>query len=384
MQDMESIRKIPVIPSILKVICKTTGMGFAVVARVTKDRWLACAVRDEINFGLKAGDELDITTTICQEIQQTRRLVAFDSVEDDEGYRHHRMPRLYGLRSYIAVPIILKDGSFFGTLGALDPAPAKVNNEEIIEAFKLYADLIALNLSTVTEREVSEAELQKEREISMFRDKFIAILGHDLNNPLNAVMLSSQIIQTITGDEAIIKLANIINDSSRRMNALIEDILDFAKGQLGDGIKIGRKIDYDVEELLREVITEFKVIYPERSIQTTIDIAGPLNCDGKRIAQLFSNLLGNAYKYGYPDKPVKVNARYADGCFRLSVTNACEQIPLEDIATLFQPFYHGVQSGNKGLGLGLYISHEIAKAHHGTIEVVSDAEETTFTLLLPD
>ena len=106
----------------LEVICRTTGMGFAAVARVTQDRWIACAVCDEIAFGLLPGEELDVKTTIGDEIRDSGRAVVIDHVAESELLHDHHTPRMYGLQSYISMlPIVLPNGAFFGTLCAIDP-----------------------------------------------------------------------------------------------------------------------------------------------------------------------------------------------------------------------------------------------------------------------
>jgi transcriptional regulator with XRE-family HTH domain len=148
-EAVEAVKNIAIVPRLLEVICKTTGMGFAAVARVTEDKWIACAVRDEINFGLKPGSELVLETTICNEIRQHQKSVVIDCVELDENFARHPTPAMYGFQSYISVPIISKDGSFFGTLCAIDPKPAKINNTHIIEMFTLFADMISIHLNVV-------------------------------------------------------------------------------------------------------------------------------------------------------------------------------------------------------------------------------------------
>src|SRR5437870_9779655 len=100
-EEVSAIAGIDVIPSILEVVCRSTGMGFSAVARVTEDRWIACAVRDEINFGLVPGGELQIESTICNEIRQSGRLVVIDDVACDATFRNHHTPRTYGFQSYI-------------------------------------------------------------------------------------------------------------------------------------------------------------------------------------------------------------------------------------------------------------------------------------------
>src|SRR5580698_6257109 len=130
--DIDAVENLAVVPTILEVVCRTTGMGFAAVARVTSERWIACSVRDEIAFGLKPGSELKLETTICHEIRQSGRPVTIDHVAQDATFHNHHTPALYGFQSYISIPIILRDGNFFGTLCAIDPKPAKVNNPATI------------------------------------------------------------------------------------------------------------------------------------------------------------------------------------------------------------------------------------------------------------
>src|SRR6185437_7835391 len=162
--DLDAIARIDAIPGILEVVCRTTGMGFAAVARVTEDRWIACSVRDEIAFGLKPGSELKLETTICNEIRASGKAVIIDHVAEDPAFRNHHTPAMYGFQSYISVPIVLADGRFFGTLCAIDPRPARVSTPEASGMFRLFADLIAFHLDANSRLAVSEASLLTERQ----------------------------------------------------------------------------------------------------------------------------------------------------------------------------------------------------------------------------
>ena len=382
--DVEAINSIPIVPKLLEVICRTTGMGFAAIARVTENKWVACSVRDEILFGLEPGGELQLESTICHEIRQSGKGVIIDHVDEDATFCNHHTPAQYGFQSYISIPIIRRDGTFFGTLCAIDPRPAQLNNPEIIGMFTLFADLISFHLNSVEQLAYTERRLSEERKTAELREQFIAILGHDLRNPVGAVSNSAQLLMRLLQDERTIRLANIIYDSSYRMKEMIENILDFARGRLGEGIILNRTENEPLEKILNQVITELHVIWPERVIDIQFDIAETVNCDGKRIAQLFSNLLGNALTHGKADAPVSVQAFSGGGEFRLSVANCGSKIPAAAMDRLFQPFSRGeVKPGQQGLGLGLYIASEIAAAHGGKLEVVSSKDETCFTLTIP-
>jgi two-component sensor histidine kinase/PAS domain-containing protein len=147
-EDLKAIAGIEAVPAILAVVCQITGMGFAAIARVTDTQWLACATRDDIDFGLPTGGELPLHTTICNEILEHRRPVIIEDVASDPLYRDHPTPALYGLGSYISWPIVLPDGSFFGTLCAVDRAARPLQRPQIAGTIALFADLIARHLAT--------------------------------------------------------------------------------------------------------------------------------------------------------------------------------------------------------------------------------------------
>lgn len=145
-EDVAAIQRMTAVPSLLEVVCRVTGMGLAAIARVTEDDWIACAVRDEIAYGLSPGDELPISTTICDEVRGHRRATVIEHVAEDPLFHDHPTPRRYGFQSYISVPILRADGGFFGTLFAIDMAPAKLANSSAVTTFNLFAQLIALQL----------------------------------------------------------------------------------------------------------------------------------------------------------------------------------------------------------------------------------------------
>jgi signal transduction histidine kinase len=382
--DVEAIMSIPIVPNLLEVICRSTGMGFAAIARVTDEKWITCSVRDEILFGLQPGDELKLETTICHEIRQSGQAVIIDHVDNDASFRNHHTPAMYGFQSYISVPIIRRDGSFFGTLCAIDPNPAKLNNTETIGMFTLFADLISFHLSSIEQLAVAREKLEEERKTAELREQFIAILGHDLRNPAGAILNSAQLLLRMPLDERTTRVANIIKDSSYRIKGLIENIMDFASGRLGGGINLNRNANEPMVDILNHVITELQLIYPDRIIEADFEFNEPVNCDGKRIAQLFSNILSNAFTHGKADAPVKVKATSAEGEFVLSVANQGTKIPASAMERLFQPYSRGdVKRGQQGLGLGLYISSQIAIEHKGKLTVASTPDETSFILTMP-
>lgn len=375
-----AVAAIDAVPAILEVVCHTTGLGFAAVARVTEDRWIACAVRDRIRFGLVPGGELQVATTICSEIRDTGQTVVIEHAAEDSAYCGHPAPAMYGFQSYISVPIFRRGGSFFGTLCAIDPKPARLSQPETMAMFRLFADLIGFHLDAGERLQASEAALLDERERSVLREQFIAVLGHDLRNPLAAIDAGTRMLQREPLSPKAGSILALMQTSVARMAGLIDDVLDFARGRLGDGIELDRSVAEPMGPVLEQVAAELGASWPGRTIETRLDLPLPVRCDPRRIGQLASNLVANALTHGAAAGLVRMEASTRNGMFELAVASTGEPIPAATMRRLFQPFARAsARPSQQGLGLGLYIASEIARAHGGTLDVSSTPEETRFT-----
>ncbi len=358
-------------------------MGFAAVARVTDTRWIACQVLDLIDFGLKPGGELRVETTICQEVKDSRQAVVINHVAEDDAYCNHPTPAMYGFQSYISMPIFLSDGRFFGTLCAIDPRPARLKNPETIGMFKLFAELIAFHLEANEKLAISESSLLDARRAAELREEFIAILGHDLRNPLAAVLAGTRMLARVPLDAKSAHIVSLMQSSAHRMAGLVDNVLDFARGRLGDGLSLAPQLS-PLEPALMQVIEEIRATFPGRIIEAQFNLGTPINADHPRLAQLISNLLGNAIAYGSDAAPIHVQANVDDGELTLAVINSGPGITPEAMAHLFKPFSRSHSSPeSKGLGLGLYIASEIAKAHGGKLAASSVGDETRFIFTMP-
>jgi signal transduction histidine kinase len=382
-EDVEAVGRIDAVPMILEVICRTTGMGFAAIARVTEDRWVACAVRDEIDFGVVPGGELQVRTTICDEIRQNGQAVVIDHVDEDPEFCGHHTPAQYGFQSYISQPIF-RNGEFFGTLCSIDPRPARLKNPQVMGMFKLFAELIAQNMDTQDRLAQSAAALLSAQQAAQLREQIIAVLGHDLRNPLASIQAGGRLLAKTPLDARALSLVSAMQASTLRMAGLIDDVMDFARARLGGGFEIEPRVSPGLGDTIHQVVDELRLAHPDREIVADVDLPVPVACDSGRVAQLLSNLLGNALRHGAEDAAVTVRARIREGRFELSVANAGDPIPPARMAVLFEPFTRAEHHhGQQGLGLGLYIAAEIARAHGGTLSVTSDPIETRFTFAMP-
>ncbi|MEP6712620.1 MAG: PAS domain-containing sensor histidine kinase [Ferruginibacter sp.] len=228
---------------------------------------------------------------------------------------------------------------------------------------------------------IAEKALVKQTEMVALREQLIAVLGHDLRNPLSAIVIAADLLNSSPDTDNRLILATLKRSSSR-MSELVSNIMDFARTRLGEGIILNRQ-DAQLEPVLQQVVAEFKLIYPKREITTFFKIITPVNCDSNRLAQLLSNLLANALTHGDTNFPVHVDAILNNENLKLSVTNNGAPIPADLHERLFAPFTREAgRTSQNGLGLGLYICSEIAKAHNGTLSFISSGNETSFTFCM--
>jgi signal transduction histidine kinase len=243
--------------------------------------------------------------------------------------------------------------------------------------------MIGHSLEIATSLATSHTALMDEKEASALREQFIAVLGHDLRNPLAAIQGGMRLLEKETLSDRGNKIVGLIHESVKRMAALIDNVMDFARGRLGGGIPL-QVSSANIGDILAQVVAEIRSGHPDRIITTDIRAADVVACDKSRLGQLFSNLLGNAIAHGATDEPIHVASRIADGWLELDVTNGGGPIPPEVMEKLFSPFSRGeVRPSLQGLGLGLYIASQIAEAHGGTLAVRSSSRHTTFTFRMP-
>lgn len=230
------------------------------------------------------------------------------------------------------------------------------------------------------------AALAEKSRIQEFQERFLAILGHDLRNPLASIDMGAGILRQSLRDPAAIRILDRMQSSSSRMTCMIEQILDLTRSRLTGRLEMFPE-PMDLRLALTRIVDEMRTAFPERTI--ALDCP-PLDgtWDRDRLEQVFSNLIGNAVLHGDPNAPVTVRTTVDANQVQVSVHNRGAEIPPEIVTTLFNPFRRGEResrtSKTAGLGLGLYISHEIVRGHGGGIDIQSTtADGTTFRVSLP-
>jgi signal transduction histidine kinase len=228
-------------------------------------------------------------------------------------------------------------------------------------------------------------ELHERTETLRLNEMFIAVLGHDLRNPLHAMMLSAHGINKVATQDPVKQAATRIVSSGNRMSRMIEDLLDLARGRLAGGIQILREPG-DLAAVVARVVRESQAAKPDRALEIRQQGHFDGQWDAGRLAQVASNLIANALQYGDPGEPVIVELDGArEESVEMVVSNA-GNIPKDLLPQIFDPFRGRKEPGRRsdGLGLGLYIVKELVEAHEGRVGVTSNpGERTRFSVRLP-
>jgi sigma-B regulation protein RsbU (phosphoserine phosphatase) len=302
-------------------------------------------------------------------------------------YDTHFAPLLHLQEHFdeVALDFVCVDGSRMPTLvNATEGRDADGATSFIRLAVFRTKDRRRYERNLLEARDKAEEAVRLEREISELREQFIAVLGHDMRNPLASIASGMRLLGKEPVSERGRRVIELVEGSVIRAAGLIDNVLDFARGRLGGGLTLMRNANEPLEPVLRQVVDELRSIAPDRVVLADYDLDDPVDCDRGRIGQLLSNLLGNALTHGAKDQPVRVSAKTDSGALAISVSNGGAPIPAATMAQLFQPFFRGqVRSNRDGLGLGLHIASEIAKAHGGRLDVLSNDAETRFTFVMP-
>jgi len=284
--------------------------------------------------------------------------------------------------------------------GFLEAPPERFLGVPLVSAGAVKGILVVIRPSTSVHAEQDEwllsaladqaaVALEKERlnEVGEFREQLIGIVGHDLRNPLGVVLMASRLLVQREGlAEQETELARKIARSATVALRLIDQLLDLTRSRLGGGIPIDPK-RFDMNDVWRQLTGENELTHPDRPMR--VDVRGDLTgvWDRDRVYQLLANLVGNAVKHGEPRSPIELRIDGGEKDLVIEVANRGEPVPPATLPFIFDAFRKGRtahSSATPGLGLGLFIAQQIARAHGGSIDVSSSENDgTTFRVRLP-
>jgi hypothetical protein len=380
---LNHIAQIDVLPDLLRVVCDVTGMGFSAVGHMTATEWTACAVHDRIGLGMQPRQQLEVSSTLCREVQKSCAPVCIDRVSADPRYWDHPTPLLYGFESYIAVPIVLAGGVFFGTLCAADKRPVVVSEPRIRFMFACVARLIGQQL---------------ELRAAPHRERFVALNLHVVDN-LRRLFVALQSNEDAASRYAFDGEGQHVDRTSwrpivRRIEALtascdevqpsvIDEVLGYVRARPRGQMAVRVKDVGDLAAQLHAVVKVGSQRHPARRVVANISLRNSFSCDAAKIQSLASELLNNALSYGSPRGSVAFIASF-DGSDLVIQVWSDEDLPAEVLADVFNPFRHPC-SGNVPERRRLPVCAEIVQAHHGELKVTSSSGNGThFTARIPN
>jgi signal transduction histidine kinase len=314
--------------------------------------------------------ETDVGLHTMQGLQAELRRM--DDLEDSQLQAYQRRQQLYGL---LAVASVFVTSIVFGLLATVSLAWTRA-----IEVQRRSAEAKAARL-----RAENEALAERQRTLQ-FQERFLAILGHDLRNPLSSITMGLRLLRMSPASSQGV-IFDRLERSASRMTRMIDQLLDLARGRLGGGIPVARA-PADLGKIVKDVVDEARVAHPGRSL--VVELAGDLQgeWDPDRMAQVVSNLVENAIRHGSADGAVSLTVRGQEQVIHLAVHNRGPALSHTLGREIFDPFRRSERdskaAGASGLGLGLYIVREVVSAHGGRIEIASNEYDgTTFTVALP-
>jgi signal transduction histidine kinase len=375
----------PLIQDVLRCTAEITQLSSACIARIEDGNWTVCAVYGKSKTPYKTGDQIHDDTILSEKLSGSNRTVVMGSIIRQSFGSDNIISLRKDDRALISVPINCKVNNFVGVLYAQASRQQKIFEDSVIRTLMVFAELIS---RTIDAHHVGAVKAESSIacvDALEIREQLVTILSHDLRMPLHAIGIGTHILLQRIELEENREILKRIDRSTKRITKLVDNISSFAYGRLGHGIPSDKAYYQFFSEELKNVVDELRQSYPGRIILQEIDDTGAVYCDIGKIAQMLSNLGANALKYSSIDTPVKFVVSSEVDVIRISVMNYGAPIPSEVIPHLFKPYWRAAHDpSSTGLGLGLYIVHEVVKAHCGTIDIQSAAETgTTFTVIVP-
>jgi signal transduction histidine kinase len=244
-----------------------------------------------------------------------------------------------------------------------------------------------IRFNEAIDQAVAESVGHFHTQVERYRNLLLGMLGHDMRSPLNTILTTSSYLSALNAGEQVSAAAARLIRSGASMQALLDDLMDYNRTRLGLGVKVV-PTDIDLAAVVADELDQLRGAHPNRQIELAATGDNRGRWDGARVQQLLRNLVSNAIRYGGPNTPVRVTLCGDESGVRLEVTNIGPPIEPAVVHEIFDPLKRGSaqsesQDPRAGLGLGLFIVREIAKAHGGEVEVHSDAGGTTFAVRLP-
>lgn len=376
-ESIELLTSLDSVAALLRVVCDISGLGVATVAEVTEQRWIACAIEDRIAYGLQPGAELDLESTLCNQVRSSHDAVIISDVTQNPTYCDHPAPGLYGWKSYLSVPVFRPNGTFFGTLCAFDPQPApRLEQRPVIDTLDGFARLLGELLAREEQRREESPGVRGDRDLTPLREQLLVLVEEDLQRPLQA--LAAQDLPTSAPE------AEVWQAEARRLAERSAAAAEFVRARLGHGLPLKLALEENVNERLLSLFATLQTRFPDQALSSELQaLPAALRLDLPRVLQALDAVLEEVASRNLPGGTLRLRSVVKERCYSLVVESTTVMDPGE-LSQLFQPALKTVDLERRTrLDLGLYLAHKIARGHGGSLVARQENGRLRFILTLP-
>ncbi|MGE6321421.1 GAF domain-containing protein [Pseudomonas oryzihabitans] len=377
-ESIELLASLDSVAALLRVVCDISGLGVATVAEVTEQRWIACAVEDRIAFGLQPGAELDLESTLCNHVRSSHDAVIISDVTQNPTYCDHPAPGLYGWKSYLSVPVFRPNGTFFGTLCAFDPQPApRLEQRPVIDTLDGFARLLGELLAREEQRREASPGARGDRDLTPLREQLLVLLEEDLQRPLQA--LAAQDLPTSALE------AESWQAEARRLAERSAAAADFVRARLGHGLPLKPALEENVNERLLGLFATLQTRFPGQALSSELQaLPAALRLDLPRVLQALDAVLEQVASRNPPGGALLLRSLVEERCYSLVVESSTAVLDPGTLSQIFQPTLTQADPEQPAhLDLSLYLAHEIARGHGGSLIARQENDRLRFLLTLP-
>jgi signal transduction histidine kinase len=308
----------------------------------------------------------------------------FGHASANPEFAEHQTPRLYGLESYISVPILRASGEFFGTLCAIDPLPSRVEAPETLQMMELFAELIGAQLESDERTALSQAALHTALDVAKLRERFINEVSDDLKAPIQALVMDAYLIRTTPGLDATTRARVVDMEASLwRMASVVDGIFDFAHDKLVASAPLTRTPPGTLTVELQRVLSQVVSAHPHRALATSVRIDAEVDCDPARLGQLLVHLALNVLRHVGERETVSIDVVTTGDALVLGVQAPGLALSGDELDTVAGPLAARTVTGDGARAWDFFIPGEIARAHAGRIEVTPAVGGTRLSFVMP-
>lgn len=366
----------------LRAVCHTTSMRVAALVQEHDGQSVVVRIVDSAGLDISSAELLSLDVPFTSGVITDHYFLS-SSHPSASGRLLLKGPiHSFEFPYYVCAPVYAPNGAILGMLWAMDMERAPQLSGPVRDLVLCLAELIGYREAVKREPDVLRSN--PDAAVQALPERVIGLLGHELRTPLSTMSTALQILVSLPIDKKGLEVVRIAQNSVRQMTETIENIVDFARARLGGGMVLHRSGSENLELILYKIVQEAQLKHPEHCVDADFDLSLPVDCDAQKVGRLASNLLTSSIKTAVAENPIHVVARTLHGALEISVTNKGAALVSSPLGTKVSQIGEEILDTNfRGGALSLFVCESIATAHGGTLNLTSNAEESSFFFRMP-